>query len=112
MKALGACPGVVVGSVHAVSEDGHVVVGSFTGSQLGPYAAGAGAVIWVVGAQKVVPDLDAAFRRLRTYSFPREDERLHAAYGIGSALNKILIVDGETTPGRITVLLVREPIGY
>jgi hypothetical protein len=109
---LGALPDVIVGSVHAVTEDGHVVTGSFTGSQLGPYAAGAGKVIWVVGAQKVVADLDTALRRLRTYSFPREDERLRAAWGIGSALNKILIVSGETTPGRITVVLAREAIGF
>lgn len=109
---LGALPDVIVGSVHAVTEDGHVVTGSFTGSQLGPYAAGAGKVIWVVGAQKVVADLDTALRRLRTYSYPREDGRLRDAYGIGSALNKTLIVSGETTPGRITVLLVREAIGF
>jgi hypothetical protein len=109
---LGALPDVIVGSVHAVTEDGHLVAGSFTGSQLGPYAAGAGKVILVVGAQKVVADLDTALRRLRTYSYPREDDRLRTAYGIGSALNKTLIVSGETAPGRITVILVREPIGF
>jgi hypothetical protein len=109
---LGAIPAVIVGSVHAVTEDGHVVAGSFTGSQLGPYAAGAGKVIWVVGAQKVVADLDTALRRLRTYSYPREDDRLRSAYGIGSALNKTLIVSGETAPGRITVILVRDAVGF
>jgi len=109
---LGALPDVIVGSVHAVTEDGHVVAGSFTGSQLGPYAAGAGKVVWVVGAQKVVADLDTALRRLRTYSYPREDGRLRAEWGIGSALNKTLIVSGETTPGRLTLILVREAIGF
>ena len=63
---LGATPDVVVGSVHAVTEDGILVVGSASGSQLAPYASGAQRAIWVVGTQKVVPDLDTALRRLRT----------------------------------------------
>ncbi|HEY6738732.1 MAG TPA: LUD domain-containing protein, partial [Actinopolymorphaceae bacterium] len=66
----GAAPDVVVGSVHAVTGDGHLVVTSASGSQLAAYAAGARKAFWVVGAQKVVPDLDSALRRIRTYSLP------------------------------------------
>src|SRR5262245_60936602 len=36
---LGAAPDVVVGSVHAVTEDGYLVVASASGSQLASYAA-------------------------------------------------------------------------
>jgi LUD domain len=112
MKRLGALPDVVVGSVHAITEDGRAVIASMTGSQLGPYAAGADKVIWVVGAQKVVPDLTAALRRVELYSLPKEDERARVAYGIPSAVNKMLIVDRESTPGRITVVLIREAVGF
>jgi hypothetical protein len=112
MKRLGALPAVVVGSVHAVTEDGRVVITSMTGSQLGPYAAGADKVIWVVGAQKVVADLATALRRVELYSLPKEDGRARTAYGIPSAANKTLIVDGEPAPGRITVVLVREAVGF
>jgi hypothetical protein len=107
-----AAPEVVIGSVHAVSEDGHVVVGSMTGSQLAPYAAGAAKVIWVVGAQKVVADLDTALRRLETYSLPLEDARVRAAYGVPSSVNKVLIVSREPVPGRIHLVLVREAVGF
>lgn len=109
---LGATPDVVVGSVHAVTEDGTLVVGSASGSQLAPYASGARQAIWVVGAQKVVPDLDTALRRIRTYSLPKEWQRLQELYGQTSFLGKILILEREALPERGTVVLVREPIGF
>jgi hypothetical protein len=103
---------VVVGSVHAVSEDGHVVVASASGSQLASYAFGASRVIWVVGAQKVVPDLDVAFERIERHSYPLEDARLREAYGSPSVIGKQLVVSHEIMPGRITVLLLEEAIGF
>lgn len=112
MKRLGTTPDVVVGSVHAVTEDGRLIIGSATGSQLGPYSAGASKVIWVVGAQKVVPDLETGMRRLKEYSYPMEDIRARAAYGSPSALAKVLIVNADWPAGRSTVVLVREPIGF
>ena len=45
------------------------------------YAAGAGRVILVVGSQKIVPDLDAALRRIREVVFPYEDARVRATLG-------------------------------
>ncbi|MEU7858552.1 LUD domain-containing protein [Nonomuraea sp. NPDC049141] len=108
---LGATPDVVVGSVHAVTEDGRLVVASASGSQLAPYASGARKVIWVVGAQKVVPDLETGLRRVRSYSLPREDLRLRAI-GQSSFIGKILIVEREALPERGTVVLVREEIGF
>jgi L-lactate utilization protein LutC len=102
---------LVVGSVHAVTEDGHVVVASSSGSQLAAYAFGANQVVWVVGAQKVVPDLDTAFDRIERHSFPLEHARVREAYGIQSYIGKELVVSRET-PGRITVLLVEEPLGF
>jgi acyl-CoA hydrolase len=112
MRRLAASPDYAVGSVHAVTEHGEVVVASASGSQLAPYASGAGAVIWVVGSQKIVPDLDAAFKRVNEYSFPREDQRAREAYGIGSGVNKLLVVNREFVPGRITVILVRQELGF
>ncbi|MFI9818848.1 LUD domain-containing protein [Saccharothrix variisporea] len=107
-----ATPDVVVGSVHAVTEQGHLVAASATGSQFTPYAFGAGQAVWVVGAQKVVPDLETALTRIRTYSLPKENERCMAVYGQPSVLSKILIIERELFPGRATLVLVREPIGF
>jgi hypothetical protein len=111
MLKMGATPDVIVGSVHAITEDGRALAASGSGSQLGPYAAAAGKVVWVVGSQKVVPDLDAAMRRLQYYAYPKEDARMRQTYGMPSGLMKILIVNGDM-PGRISVVLVREPIGF
>ena len=111
MRKLSASPDVVIGSVHAVTEDGKVVAASASGSQLGPYAGSASRVIWVVGSQKVVPDIETAMRRVQFYAYPKEDIRAREKYGMPTALLKILTINGDF-PGRSTVVLVREPIGF
>jgi len=111
-RRMGAVPDYWLNSAHAVTEDGRIVIASNTGSQLGPIAFGAGHVILVIGSQKLVPDLDAALRRIEEYSYPMESARLFKVYGMPSALNKILIVNNEFREGRFSVVLIREPIGY
>jgi hypothetical protein len=110
-RRLQSSPEYVVGSVHAVTEQGQVLIASASGSQLASYAYGAGHVIWVVGAQKIVRDLGEGLRRVREYSYPLEHERMHALNGVGSFLAKMLLVEGER-PGRISVLLVKEALGF
>jgi hypothetical protein len=111
IRKLGAAPDVQVNSVAAVTEDGRLVAASMTGSQLGPIIFGAGRVILVVGSQKVVPDLATAFRRVEEYCYPIEDAKIQEAYGRHSAINKMIVINAELVPGRITVILVRQPIG-
>jgi len=111
IRRLGAAPEVMLGSVQAVTEAGQMVVTSASGSQIGPYASGAGKLILVVGSQKIVPDLEAAFRRIQEYVFPWEDARLREQIGIGTAITRTLIIERDFRPGRTTVILVREPIG-
>ncbi|GAA0583913.1 LUD domain-containing protein [Streptomyces crystallinus] len=112
VRAARSAPDVVVGSVHAVTEDGRLVTGSASGSQLASYAYGAGQAVWVVGAQKVVADLDTALRRVETYSLPKEDVRAQRVMNQRSVLAKVLITSREVVPHRSTVVLVREPIGF
>lgn len=112
MRRLLAAVDVVVGSVHAVTEDGQVLVASNSGSQLGPYVFGAGKVIWIIGGQKVVGSVDEGLRRLREHSFVLEDERMHKAFGRGSAINKVLLVSREIVPERVQVFLVRQVLGF
>src|SRR3984885_12529783 len=112
IRRLLASPDVAVGSVNAVTETGALVFASASGSQLPGYAGGAAHAIWVVGAQKVVPDLDAALRRIEDYVLPLESARVQVAYGGPSAVNRVLILNAEPHPGRGTVLLLREAIGY
>ena len=112
IRKLGAAPDVWLNSAHAVTEDGSIVIASFGGSQQGPIVSGAGKVVFAIGSQKIVPDLPTALRRIQEYSYPLEDARMRAAYGMGSAVNKILIVNGEYMLGRISVVLIREAIGF
>lgn len=112
IRRLSAAPDVMLGSVHAITETGTLVAASMSGSQLGPYAGGAGRVILVVGTQKIVSDLDEGLRRINDYSLPLEDARAQAAYGIHSAVNKVLIINREIVPERITVVLVDEVLGF
>ncbi|MEV0404146.1 LUD domain-containing protein [Actinoallomurus sp. NPDC050550] len=107
-----ACPDVIVGSVAAVTETGSLVAASASGSQLAGYSGAAASVIWIVGAQKVVPDLSTALRRIEDHCVPLENERAKKAYGVPSALNRLLILNAEPHPGRGTVLLLREAIGF
>jgi len=112
IRRLLASPDVIVGSVHAVTETGSLVVASATGSQLPGYAGAAARAIWVVGAQKVVPDLDTALRRIEDHCLPLESERAMKVYGQPSASNRVLILNAEPEPGRGTLLLLREAAGF
>ncbi len=109
---LMSTPDVIVGSVHAATETGSLVIASASGSQLPGYAGGAARAIWIVGAQKVVPDLPAALRRVEDHCLPLESARAQAVYGSPSAINRLLILNAEPDPGRGTVLLLREAIGF
>ena len=111
MKALGGQPDYSVGSVHAVTRDGTLVIASASGSQLASYAWGATNVILVVGAQKLVPTLEAAHERIYEHSLKLEDARAYAAYGQNSYVGKILEIHQEL-PGRIRIVLIRQSVGF
>ena len=111
MKAIGGQPGYALGSVQAVTRDGTLVIASASGSQLASYAWGAANVILVVGAQKIVPTLEAARERIYQHSLKLEDARAQAAYGQHSYVGKILEIHQEL-PGRIHLVLIRQPVGF
>jgi hypothetical protein len=111
MRKLGAAPDYELGSVHAITAAGQLVETSASGSQMGPYSGSAGRLILVAGSQKIVPDLDAALRRIHEHVFPYEDARLREQMGVGTAVSRILIIERDYVPGRTTVILVRQPVG-
>ncbi len=112
MQALGASPEWTLGSVHAVTQDGKILVASNTGSQLSAYVYGSDHVIWVIGAQKIVKDFDMAMTRLYEHTLPLESERLKKIYGVPSNVSKLLIINKEVKPGRITAVIVKEVLGF
>jgi hypothetical protein len=112
MQKMGATPEYMVGSVQAVTETGSVIIASKTGSQLAGYASAAAHVIWVVGTQKLVLTLEDGLKRVTEYTLPLEDARAFKAYSIHSSINKLLIVHKEFIPGRTTMILVKENMGF
>ena len=111
MRKLGVGPDYYVVSAHAVTEGGTIVIASNTGSQLAPISFGAGEVIFAIGTQKIVPDLDSAMRRIEEYSLPLEHQRMQLLHGVNSQLNKILIINKEFRSGRFTIVLIKEQVG-
>ena len=111
MKAIGGQPDYALGSVHAITRDGTLVIASASGSQLASYAWGAANVIFVVGAQKLVPTVEAAHERIYQHSLKLEDARAYAAYGQHSSVGKILEIHQEL-PGRIHIVLIRHQVGF
>jgi acyl-CoA hydrolase len=112
-REIANAPDIAVGSVHAVTMDGKLMIASNTGSQLPSYAYSAAKVIWVVGTQKIVKDLEDGTKRIYDYVLPLESERAKKAYGApGSFVSKLLIINKEVVPGRLTVVFVPENIGF
>lgn len=116
MQRIGAAPEYIVGSVHAVTTDGKVFVASNTGSQMPGYVYGADHVIWIVSAKKIVTDQEMALKRIYDHVLPLESERAreaYKAYGVtGSNVSKILIFNKEVNPERITLIFVKEDLGF
>ena len=116
MQKIGSSPEWTIGSVHAVTEDGKVVIASNTGSQLPAYAYGSAHVIWVVGTQKIVKNLDDAMTRIYDYILPLESVRLRKQYNLPDTVNsnvsKLLIINKEFVPQRVTIIFVKEKLGF
>jgi L-lactate utilization protein LutC len=112
IQKLGSTPEYMIGSVHAVTETGHVIIASKTGSQLAGYAASAAHLIWVVGTQKIVLTIEDGMERIEEYTLPLENARALNTYGVESSVDKLLIVNKEFMPGRTTMILVKENLGF
>ena len=111
IRKLIAAPDYMVNSAQAITEDGVIVVASASASQIGPLASGAGRVIYVIGSQKIVPDVATAYTRILDHVFPYEDARVLEALGAHTILARVLLVEREWQADRTTVVLVREPVG-
>ncbi len=114
MQKLGAGPDYIIGSVHAVTEDGKVIVASGSGSQLPAYTYGASHVIWVVSTKKIVKNLEEGLDRIYTHVLPQEDARIKTVYGpdASSNVNKLFILNNELNKSRINLIFVKQDLGF
>lgn len=102
-----------LGSVHAITEEGQLLIASASGSQIPSYAFSSDHVIWVAGTQKIVPRLEDGLRRIHDFVFPLENERVKKIGYPGSTIARILIIEREIMPNRhLTLILVKENLGF
>jgi hypothetical protein len=101
-----------IGSVQAIAATGEVFVASASGSQLAPYVYAARRVIWVAGVQKIVPTFDAAMQRVRGHTLELHDRWLTGMGRAPTPIGKVGIVEHESQPGRITLVLIKQTLGW
>ncbi|MFI5241140.1 MAG: LUD domain-containing protein, partial [Microgenomates group bacterium] len=113
IRILRSIPDYSIGSAHAVTENGEIVMASNTGSQIPSYAYGAEKVILIIGTHKLVTDIPTGIKRIYEHCLPLESERATKAYGTdGSSVNKMLILAKEPVQDRTTIVLVKEVLGF
>lgn len=115
-----------VGGINAITAGGEIVNSDGSGNRVAAYAFGAGKLILVAGLNKIVPDLGAAFERMRNVAAREECRHLGAdtpcartgrcdnagCHGPARQCGKVLIIEHEKVRGRISVVLVGEQLGY
>ncbi len=102
-----------LGSVHAVSENGEILIVNATGSSIPSYAFSSDNVIWIVGTQKIVPSLEDGFKRIKEYCVPLEDNRMKSIGYQGTTIGKYLIFEREINENRkINLIFVNEKLGF
>ena len=103
-----------LGSIHAVAETGQLVIASNSGSQLPHIVFTSSNLIFVVGVQKIAPNLDAAIARVREYVLPLEDQRMKSVGMGGSFVSKLLIFEKEQPfmNRKVYVIFVNEKLGF
>ncbi len=103
-----------LGSVHALTKTGEFLIASNSGSQLPHVVFSSPNLIFVVGAQKIVANLDKAMKRLEEYVIPLEDHRMMERHKAHTYPSKILIFKRESPFSRrkITMIMVNEVLGF
>lgn len=99
-------------SVNAITRDGKLVAVDASGSRVGALPFAAKSVLIIAGANKIVPDIESAFDRIKNYVINLENERALKVYGVKSSLNKWIIIEKESVLNRIKLILVKEPLGF
>lgn len=124
---------VYLASANALIESGMIYNVDGNGNRTAATLYGPKKVIYVVGVNKIVPDFDAAVSRVKKIACPANTMRLacktycaekgecvscisggNIENGCGntSICNDHVLIRRNNVPGRVTVLLVMESIGY
>ena len=109
---------------NAVTEDGMLVNLDMIGNRVGAIAFGPKQVILIIGRNKIVPDLEAAFLRVKDYAAPVNTMRLDKktpcvktgrcedCKSPDRICNHWTITEKSFPKGRIKIVLVDEDLGF
>ena len=128
VRRKGFMADVLLTSTNALTLDGRLVNLDGACSRVAPMLFGPRKVILLVGMNKVVGDLEAAYARVRTIAAPANNMRLAAPLGLKNPCiedgrchncrsetkicNAWVVIEGSTVKDRIHVVLVGEDLGY
>jgi L-lactate utilization protein LutB len=101
-----------ISGANAIAQSGEIVACDASGSRVGAWPFAAGHLILVVGINKIVPTLEDALQRVWQYAYRMENARAQKAYGTPSIIGKCVILAHEKNKGRVTLILVKESLGY
>jgi L-lactate utilization protein LutC len=103
-----------LGSVHALTETGEMVIASNTGSQLPHIVFTSPNLIFVVSTKKIVPNLAEGMKRLEEYVVPLVNKQTLEKFGVPTSLNKIVIFKNENPrlDRHVHMILVESDLGY
>ena len=123
MRRAQSCDVFLMGS-NAVTEDGQLFNIDGTGNRVAALCFGPKNVIVVAGMNKVVPDLAAAYSRVRHYAAPINAQRFGVKTPCSvtgqcadcrspeTICNAMVATRGSRPAGRIKVILVGEDLGF
>lgn len=126
MRHRGLAADVYVSSCNAVTADGKLVNVDGTGNRVAAMIFGPGKVIVMAGMNKVAVDVDAAIARVKNTAAPANSLRVGADTPCSHTgfcqdpfcqpphriCCQLVVTEASMTPGRVTVVLVGEPLGY
>jgi len=98
--------------VNAIVMSGELVSCDATGSRVGAWPYAAKHLVLVSGVNKIVPTLQDALNRIIEYAYRLEDARARKASGVPSQIGKFVIIAKESLPGRISLILINDILGY
>lgn len=101
-----------ISGVNAIAMTGELVSCDASGSRVGAWPFAARHLVLVAGVNKIVPTLQDALQRVQEYAYPLENARSKKVNGVASQIGKCVILSNERQPGRVTLILVNDVLGY
>ncbi|MBE0495352.1 MAG: lactate utilization protein [Campylobacterales bacterium] len=119
-RRQGMLADLYVTGCNAITQTGELVNADGSGNRVAAQIFGPKKLLLIAGINKLVPTLEAGFERIKTVAAQKNIDRMNAKavemgkeprYDWDNIANKFAYINGDT-PGRTTIVLVKESLGY